>query len=113
MIGIKDPVGDLKFIGKALDNFSSDFAPHAAVVMNAFIGEALMMTGDREKARASFEKALQTPQPDDAGQIAGRKRLDSTIAARMNGGEKPIFADPVFSGCHSCHLAAPDKLLPR
>src|SRR5207253_7738351 len=104
---------DLKFIGNALDNFSSDFAPHASVVMNAFIGEALMTGGDKEKARASFEKALKVPQPDDEGQLAGRKLLDSTIRARMNGGATSIFADAVFASCHSCHLAAPDKLLTR
>src|SRR5204862_2782546 len=96
-----------------LDGFSSDFAPHASVVMNAFIGEALMMSGDKEKARASFEKALKIPQPYDEGQIAGRKVLDDAIAVRMKGGEKSIFENAVFSGCHSCHLARPEKLLPR
>ena len=113
MIGMTDPVGNLKFIGNILDGFSSDFAPHASVVMNAFIGEALMMSGDKEKARASFEKALKIPQPYDGGQIAGRKVLDDVIAARMKGGEKSIFENAVFSGCHSCHLASPEKLLPR
>jgi tetratricopeptide (TPR) repeat protein len=110
-VGVKDPVGDLKYIGNVLDSFTSDFAPHASVVMNAFIGEGLLMAGDKEKARASFERALKAPEPVDAGQLAGRKRLESTIVARMNGGEKPVFADPLFSGCNSCHLAAPDKLL--
>jgi tetratricopeptide (TPR) repeat protein len=110
-IGVKDPVGDLKFIGNALDGFNSDFAPHASVVMNAFIGEGLLMAGDKEKARASFERALKVAEPVDEGQLAGRKRLERTIVARMNGGEKPISADPIFSGCHSCHLSAPDKLL--
>ena len=113
MIGVSDPVGNLKFIGNRLDNFESDFAPHAAVVMNAIIGEGLMMAGDKEKARASFEKALKVPQPFDEGQIAGRKVLDEIIRTRMNDGTKPIFAEPVFTTCHSCHLAAPDKLLPR
>jgi len=111
VIGVTDPVGDLQFIGKALDDFSSDFAPHASVVMNAFIGEAQLMAGDKERARASFEKALKVPEPYDEGQLAGRRRLDSTITARMKGSEKPIFADPLFTGCHSCHLSAPDKLL--
>jgi len=110
-IGVKNPVDNLRFIGKALDNSSSDFAPHAAVVMNAFIGEGLLMSGDKENSRASFERALKQSQPDDPGQLAGRKMLDSTIAARMNGGTRPIFENPIFSGCHSCHLAAPDKLL--
>lgn len=113
MIGINDPVGNLKYIGNRLDNFESDFAPHASVVMNAIIGEGLMAAGDKGKARASFEKALKVPQPLDDGQIAGRKVLDEIIRTRMNGGSKPIFAEPVFSTCHSCHLAAPDKLLPR
>jgi tetratricopeptide (TPR) repeat protein len=113
MISTNDSVGNLKFIGNKLDKFESDFAPHASVVMNAIIGEGLMAAGDKEKARASFEKALQVPQPYDEGQIKGRKLLDDVIKARMDGGSKPIFAEPIFSGCHSCHLAAPDKLLPR
>ena len=113
MIGADDPVGNLKFVGNVFDGLSSDFAPHAGVVMNAFIGEAQMMSGDQEKARASFEKALRNPQPDDEGQAAGRKMLDAVITARMNGGQTPIFADPLFSGCHSCHLAAPNKLLSK
>jgi tetratricopeptide (TPR) repeat protein len=113
LIGMTDPVGNLNFIGGAFEEFSSDFAPHASVVMNAFIGEALLASGEKEKARESFQKALKVAQPDQAGQVAGRKVLDGVIAARMNGGDKPIFQDPVFSGCHSCHLSAPEKLLPR
>jgi hypothetical protein len=113
LIGMTDPVGNLNFIGDAFEQFSSDFAPHAGVVMNAFIGEALLASGNTEKARESFQKALKVAQPADEGPTAGRKILDSVIAARMNGGEKSIFANPVFSGCHSCHLAAPEKLLPR
>jgi hypothetical protein len=110
-IGANDPVANLKVIGGAFASFSSDFAPHANVVMNAFIGEGLLAAGKKEEARASFERALKVPQPYDEGQLAGRKRLDAVIVSRMNGGEKPIVADPIFSGCHSCHLAAPDKLL--
>jgi tetratricopeptide (TPR) repeat protein len=113
MIGVTDSLGGLRYISGAFDTFSSDFAPHANVVMNAFIGETLMASGDREKARASFQKALDIPQPDDSGQLAGRKVLDAAIAARMKGGEKSIFESPAFGGCHSCHLSAPDKLLPR
>jgi tetratricopeptide (TPR) repeat protein len=113
MIGVGDSVENVKFIGNALDNFSSDFAPHAGVVMHAFVGENLLQQGEREKARASFERALKVPQPEDPGQIAGRNMLDEIIRSRMTGGEKPIFAEPIFSGCHSCHLSAPDKLLPR
>ena len=112
MIGVTDPVADLKFIGGTFDKFSSPFAPHASVVMNAFIGEGLMLRGDKENARASFERALKVPQPADEGKAAGRKLLDDTIQARMNGGEQSIFGSAVFSGCHSCHLAAPEKLLP-
>ena len=111
LIGVTNPVSDLQFIGKALDSFSSDFAPHASVVMNAFIGEGQLMAGEKEKARASFERALKVPEPFDEGQLAGRKRLERTIVARMNGGDQPIFADRLFTGCNSCHLAAPDKLL--
>jgi tetratricopeptide (TPR) repeat protein len=113
MIGVKDPMADLKFVSGVFDTFSSDFAPHASVVMNAFIGEGLMQRGDKENARASFEKALKVPQPFDEGEIAGRKLLDDTIKARMKGGEQSIFGSAAFGGCHSCHLAAPEKLLPR
>jgi len=110
-IGMKDPVQNLTLVGNAFSGLSSDFAPHANVVMNAFIGEAALMSGNKEAARASFKKALSEPQPLEEGQMAGRKRLESTIVARMNGGEKPVFADALFSGCNSCHLSAPDKLL--
>jgi len=113
MIGMKDSTGNLKFIGNAFDSFSSDFAPHASVVMNAFIGETLLASGDKEQAHSNFQKALDVPKPDDPGQLAGRKLLDSAIAARMNGSEQPVFDNPAFSGCHACHLATPDKLLAR
>jgi tetratricopeptide (TPR) repeat protein len=111
LIGNPDTLGNLKTIGGVLDSFSSDFAPHASVVMNSFIGESLMMSGDKEKARERFAQALKVPKPDDPGQRAGRELLDKTISARMNGSERPIFAESVFGGCHSCHLAAPEKLL--
>jgi hypothetical protein len=113
MIGNTDPAGNVTAVANVFDSFSSSFAPHASVVMNAFIGEALLTSGDKEQARASFQKALAVPKPDDPGKLAGRRLLDSVITARMNGGDKGIFEDPAFSGCHSCHLAAPDKLLPR
>jgi hypothetical protein len=71
------------------------------------------MLGAKENARASFERALKAPQPFDEGTIAGRKLLDDTITARMNGGEQSIFGNAVLTGCHSCHLANPDKLLQR
>lgn len=113
LIGYSDPVANVKFIGRVFDSFSSDFAPHASVVMNAFIGEAYMAAGDKEKALASFESALKVPKPDDAGQLAGREPLDKAIRARMNGGDRSVSGNPAFSGCHSCHLGAPEKLLPR
>ncbi len=113
LVGNPDTLGNLQKVGSVFDSFSSDFAPHASVVMNAFIGESLMMRGDKEKARESFARALNVPKPDDAGQRAGREVLDTAIAARMNGDEKPIFAQSIFGGCHSCHLAAPDKLLAK
>jgi tetratricopeptide (TPR) repeat protein len=74
-LGVTNPVGNLQFIGKVFDSYSSDFAPHVSVVMNAFIGEGLLANGQREEARASFEKALKEPEPFDSGQLAGRKRL--------------------------------------
>ena len=113
LIGNPDTLGNLKTIGGVLDSFSSDFAPHASVVMNAFIGESLMMSGDKEKARERFAQALKVPKPDDPGQRAGRQLLDKAISARMNGDERPIFAQSIFGGCHSCHLAAPEKLLSK
>jgi tetratricopeptide (TPR) repeat protein len=112
-IGLNDPVKNVQFIAGVFDSFSSEFAPHASVVMNAFIAEALLQQGERDKARASFETALKTPQPVDDGAIAGRKVLDDAIRARMSGNGKSIFEGPAFSGCHSCHLAQPDKLLAR
>ena len=113
MIGVTDATGDLTSIGSVFDSFSSDFAPHASVVMNAMIGETLLASGDKENARRSFQKALDAVQPADEGQLAGRRILDKAIAARMNGGEKSLMAETAFSGCHSCHLAAPDKLVSR
>jgi tetratricopeptide (TPR) repeat protein len=69
-MGVTNLLGDLRFIGKALEAMSSDFAPHASVVMNAYIGEGLMIIGDKEQARASFEQALKVPQPMDDGERA-------------------------------------------
>jgi hypothetical protein len=112
-IGSTDGLADLQFIGGVFDSFSSEFAPHASVVMNAFIGEGYMTQGKKEQARASFERALKVVKPDDPGQLAGRELLDRVITSRMSGGEKPVFANSAFSGCHSCHLSAPEKLLAR
>src|SRR5258706_2298809 len=63
MIGNPDTLGNLKTIATAFDSFSSDFAPHASVVMNAFIGESMMMSGEQEKARERFAQALSLPKP--------------------------------------------------
>jgi len=112
-MGNYDPSGDLQFVSNIFDRLHSDFAPHASVVMNAFVGEGYKMKGDEEKARASFQTALGVGMPNDAGARSGRELLNTAITERMNGGEKPLFANPLFSGCHSCHLAAADKLLPR
>ena len=112
-IGLNDPVKNVQIVGAVFDSFSSEFAPHASVVMNAFIGETLMQQGERDKARASFETALKLPQPVEEGAIAARKVLDDAIRLRMGGDGKSIFEHPAFNGCHSCHLAQPDKLSPR
>jgi tetratricopeptide (TPR) repeat protein len=111
LMGVSDTVHDLTFVGNIFAGFSSDFAPHAALVMDAFIGEAQLSAGDKNSAQTSFERALKTPEPSDAGQLAGRKVLERVIVERMNGGGTSIFQNPNFSGCHSCHLGAPDKLL--
>jgi len=112
-MGNYDPSGDVQFVANVFDRIHSDFAPHASVVMNAFAGEGYKLKGDDEKARSSFQTALSVPMPNDAGARSGRELLNKAISARMNGGEKPLLADAAFSGCHSCHLTAPEKLLPR
>jgi tetratricopeptide (TPR) repeat protein len=113
MIGLSDPVKNVQVVGGVFNTFSSEFAPHASVIMNVFIAEAFAQHGDKEKARASFEAALKTPQPVEDGAIAARKVLDDAIRSRISGNGKSLFENPAFSGCHSCHLAQPDKLLPR
>lgn len=112
-MGNYDPGRDLQYVSKAFATLSSDFAPHADVVMKAFVAETYKLKGEDEKARSNFQAALNVAKPDDAGQRAGRDLLDKAIMARMKGGEKPIFVEPLFSGCHSCHLSAPEKLLAR
>ena len=112
-MGNYDPIGDLQFVERAFDHFSSDFAPHADTVMKAYVGEAYKRKGDNEKALASFQAALNAAKPDDPGQLSGREVLDKMIAARMNGGEKALTSDPLFTSCHACHLSAPGKILPR
>lgn len=110
-LGVTDPVSDLQFVQQVFQQFESDFAPHASVVMDGFLGDALLMTGEKEKAREAFERALKIPQPLDEGTLAARKYLDNVIRTRMNGGDKPVSADAIFSGYHACHLATPDTLL--
>jgi tetratricopeptide (TPR) repeat protein len=112
-IGNYDPIGDLQFVSNAFDSSSYDFAPHADVVMKAVVGETYKLKGDNQKARKSFEAALKVSRPSDAGQRSGRELLDAKITARMKGGEKSLFSDPLFAGCHSCHLSAPEKLLSK
>jgi len=112
-IGNYDPIGDLKLVSSAFDSGSYDFAPHADVVMKAFVGETYKLKGDHSKAHESFQAALKVPKPDDAGQRSGRELLDAKITERMNGADKSLFADPLLYGCHACHLSAPEKLLSR
>lgn len=112
-MGNYSPLKDLQFVSTAFSGRVSSYAPHADVVMKAFLGENFKLKGDEEKARASFEAALAVPKPNDAGAQAGREVLTAAIAARMNGGEKSLFNTRIFQGCHSCHLNAPDKLQAR
>ncbi len=112
-MGNYDPTGDLEFVAGIFEHLSSDFAPHAGTVMKAFVGEAYRSKGDAEKARANFQAALNAEQPLDAGHLAGRAILDKMVVARMNGGDKSLASDPLFSSCHACHLGAADKLIKR
>jgi tetratricopeptide (TPR) repeat protein len=109
-MGNYDALKDLEFVRDAFNGQTFYYAPHADVVMKALVGEAYKARGDAAKAKANFEAALAVPKPAKAGERAGRDVLDNVIRARMNGGDKPI-GNGVFSGCHSCHLNAPDKIL--
>jgi hypothetical protein len=109
-MGNYDGLKDLEFVRDAFNGQTYYYAPHADVVMKAFVGEAYKAKGDEAKAKANFEAALAVPKPAKPGELAGREVLDKAIRARMNGGDKPIGSG-VFSGCHSCHLNAPDKIL--
>ena len=109
-MGNYDGLKDLEFVRDAFNGQTYYYAPHADVVMKAFVGEAYKARGDEAKAKANFEAALSVPKPAKPGELAGRAVLDTAIRARMNGGDKPIGSG-VFSGCHSCHLNAPDKIL--
>jgi tetratricopeptide (TPR) repeat protein len=110
-MGNYDNLGDLEIVRDVFNGQKFYYAPHADVMMKAFVGEAYLAKGDNAKAKSNFEAALAVPQPTDAGALAGRKLIDSAIRARMNGGDKRIASGPALSGCHSCHLNAPDKLL--
>jgi tetratricopeptide (TPR) repeat protein len=112
-MGNYNPMKDLQFVSGAFSGRVSHYAPHAEVVMKSFIGEGFKLQGDNEKARASFEAALAVPKPTEAGAQAGREVLTAAITDRMNGGEKSLFSNRIFAGCHSCHLNAPDKLQAR
>jgi len=109
-MGNYDSLKDLEFVRDAFNGQAFYYAPHADVVMKAFVGDAYKQRGDEAKAKANFEAALSVPKPAKPGELAGRAVLDTAIRARMNGGDKPIGSG-VFSGCHSCHLNAPDKIL--
>ena len=109
-IGNYDPVADLEFVSSAFDGNMFFYAPHADVVMKAFVGEAYLRKGDAEKANAKFQAALNVPKPADPGERKGRDMLDALITARMNGGTTQLGNGGVISGCHSCHVSAPDKL---
>jgi len=108
-MGNYDPTADLEFVSNAFDQNMFFYAPHADVVMKAFVGEAYLKKGDTEKANAKFKAALAVPQPADAGERKGRELLDTAITARLNGGTVPLGSG-IFSGCHSCHVSKPEKL---
>lgn len=108
-MGNYDPTADLEFVSNAFDGNLFFYAPHADVVMKAFVGEAYLKKGEKEKAAAKFQAALAVAKPADPGERKGREMLDTLISARMNGGAAPIGSG-IFSGCHSCHVSAPEKL---
>jgi len=109
-MGNYDSLKDLEFVRDAFKGNAFYYAPHAEVVMNAFVGDAYKNRADEANARKNFEAALAVPKPADPGERKGRDLLDTAIRTRMNGGDQPL-GNGAFSGCHSCHLSAPDKLL--
>jgi tetratricopeptide (TPR) repeat protein len=109
-MGNYDNLHDLELVRDSFNGRKFFYAPHADVMMKAFVGEAYLKKGEAAKAKSNFEAALAVPKPANAGELAGRKVIDDAIRGRMAGGEKPI-ASGALSGCHSCHLNAPDKLL--
>jgi hypothetical protein len=108
-MGNYDPIADLEFVSNVFDGAEFSYAPHADVVMKAFVGEAYLSKGDREKAKTKFQAALAVEKPSDPGAIKGRQLLDSAITARLNGDATPLGGG-VFSGCHSCHVTMPEKI---
>jgi tetratricopeptide (TPR) repeat protein len=109
-MGNYDNLKDLEIVRDAFNGQTFYYAPHADVVMKAMVGDAYRKKGDMSKARENFEAALTVPKPAKAGDKAGREIIDAAIRGRMNGGEKALLSGPL-SGCHSCHLNAPEKLL--
>ena len=108
-MGNYDSLKDLEFVRDAFNGQWFDYAPHADVVMHAFVGEAYKARGDEANARKNYQAALDAQQPTDGGEKKGRAVLDQMIRTRLNGGDKPLGGQ-VFGGCHSCHLNAPEKL---
>lgn len=109
-MGNYDPFSDLQTVKAAFDDNGFYYAPHADVVMKAFVAETLKLRGQDAKAKEVFQAALAVPIPKDPGPRAGREIINGAITERMNGGEKSLFNNSLFAGCHSCHLNAPDKL---
>lgn len=110
-IGNYNALADLEMVSSRFAGLSFPRAPHADVVMKAFVAEAYKRRGDHDKAKALFEAALAVPAPDDSGKRAGREVLTAEITKRMNGGENSLSTNRIFTSCHSCHLRYPGKLL--
>lgn len=108
-MGNYDPATDLEIVSNAFNGGSFHYAPHADAVMKAFVADAYMRKGDKERAKKQFEAALAVAKPEDAGAAKGREVLDRAITARMNG-TTPQIDFGAASGCHSCHLTQLEKL---
>jgi len=109
-MGNYDALSDLELVRDVFNDNTFSRAPHADVVMKAFVGDAYKSRGDDAKAKANFAAALAVPRSGGQGTRAGRDLLDAAIQARMDGGDKPLGSG-AFAGCHSCHWNAPDKIL--
>ncbi len=110
-IGNYNALADLEMVSSRFAGLSFPRAPHADVVMKAFVAEAYQRQGDHEKAKTLFEAALAVPVPADSGKRSGREVLAAEITKRMNGGENSLFTNRIFTSCQSCHLRYPEKLL--